>query len=219
MSDLEGPIIQLYINDTNFVSGGFTNDNPRLLAFLFDNSGINTVGTGIGHDLTVVLDQDIMNQHILNDYYESDLNSYQSGSINYPFYNLSEGEHTVRLKAWDVHNNSSDAELTFFVTSSLQLAIEHMLNYPNPAQSFTTFVFEHNRPDDLLDIRVDIFSLNGQLIKTLTNTVLSTGFRNKSISWQIDDSVERGIYVYRLSVTSQNDNSIAEKTEKLIIVR
>ena len=217
--DLEGPVIQLFMNDTNFIEGGYTDSNPRLLALLFDQSGINTVGTGIGHDLTVVLDQDLMNQHIVNDYYEADLNSYQSGSINYPFYNLPDGEHTIKLKAWDVHNNSSDAELTFFVTSSLQLGIEHMLNYPNPATSVTTFVFEHNRPDDLLDIRVDIFSLNGQLIKTLTKTVLSTGFRNKSISWSIDDSVERGIYIYRLSVISQNDNSIAEKTEKLIIVR
>jgi hypothetical protein len=80
-------------------------------------------------------------------------------------------------------------------------------------------MFEHNRPDDVLDIRIDIFSLNGQLIKTLSNSVVSTGFRNHSIVWNIDDSVERGIYIYKVSVTSKNDNTISEKTNKLIIVR
>ena len=107
----------------------------------------------------------------------------------------------------------------FFVTSSGELAITHILNYPNPCSSFTHFVFEHNRPDEMLDIRIDIFSLNGQLIKTISKSVMSTGFRDKSISWSIDNSIRRGIYIYRLSVKSQTDNSISEKTEKLIIVR
>ena len=66
------------MNDTNFVSGGYTNSEPQLLALLFDQSGINTVGTGIGHDLTAILDENIVGQFILNDYYESDLDSFQS---------------------------------------------------------------------------------------------------------------------------------------------
>ena len=219
ISDIYGPTIGLFMNDTNFVSGGYTNNDPELLALLFDESGINTVGTGIGHDLTVILDANTSNQYILNNYYESDLNSYQSGKVVYPFSNLSDGEHTLNFKAWDVHNNSSNAEINFFVTSSGELAITHILNYPNPCSSFTNFVFEHNRPDEMLDIRIDIFSLNGQLIKTISKSVMSTGFRDKSISWNIDDSIRRGIYIYRLSVKSQTDNSISEKTEKLIIVR
>ena len=110
-------------------------------------------------------------------------------------------------------------ELLFYVSSESELSLFDVLNYPNPSSSFTQFMFEHNRPDDVLDVRIDIFSLSGQLIHTLSNTIISTGFRNESMIWNIDDSVERGIYIYRVSVKSQNDNSISEKTEKLIILR
>ena len=217
--DLNGPSIQLFMNDTNFVSGGHTNNNPELLALLFDESGINTVGTAIGHDLTAILDNDIWGQYTLNDYYESDLNSFQSGKVVYPFSDLADGEHSLRFKAWDVHNNSSNVEISFFVTTSSTLAIEHLFNYPNPSSSFTNFVFEHNRPGEDLSITVDIFSLNGKLIKTLSKNTFSTGFRDESIVWNIDAGVSRGIYIYRLSVQSEFDESISQKTEKLIIVR
>ena len=217
--DFEGPVIELFLNDTNFVSGGYTNNSPTLLALLFDESGINTVGTGIGHDLTAVLNEDTWGQYILNDYYESDLNSYQSGHVRFPFSDLEDGEHSLKFKAWDVFNNSSEMELLFYVSSESELSLFDVLNYPNPSSSFTQFMFEHNRPDDVLDVRIDIFSLSGQLIHTLSNTIISTGFRNESMIWNIDDSVERGIYIYRVSVKSQNDNSISEKTEKLIILR
>tara|TARA_Y100000994_G_scaffold246867_1_gene251064 strand:- start:5538 stop:9368 length:3831 start_codon:yes stop_codon:yes gene_type:complete len=217
--DVDGPTIQLFMNDTNFVSGGYTNSSPELLALLFDVSGINTIGTGIGHNLTAVLDDDSWNQYILNDYYESDLNSFQSGQVRYPFFDLMDGDHTLTFKAWDVHNNSNSVDLSFFVTSSSELAIEHLFNYPNPASSFTNFVFEHNRPGEILDVRLDIFGLNGELVKTLSTNILSTGFRDQSITWNIDSSISRGIYIYRLSVQSGDDNSISQKTEKLIIVR
>ena len=217
--DVDGPSIQLFMNDTNFVSGGYTNNSPELLALLFDVSGINTIGTGIGHNLTVVLDDDSWNQYILNDYYESDLNSFQSGQVRYPFFDLMDGEHNLTFKAWDVYNNSNTVDISFFVTSSSDLAIEHLFNYPNPASSFTNFVFEHNRPGEELDLRLDIFGLNGELVKTLSTNILSTGFRDQSITWNIDSNVSRGIYIYRLSVQSNNDGSISQKTEKLIIVR
>lgn len=217
--DLEGPVIQLFLNDTSFVSGGYTNNSPTLLALLFDESGINTVGTGIGHDLTAVLNEDMWGQYILNDYYESDLNSYQSGHVRFPFSDLEDGEHSLKFKAWDVFNNSSEMEILFYVSSESELSLFDVLNYPNPSSSFTKFMFEHNRPDDVLDVRIDIFSLSGQLIHTLSNTIISTGFRNESMIWNIDDSVERGIYIYKVSVKSKNDDSISEKTEKLIILR
>jgi len=217
--DLDGPDIQLFIDDTNFVSGGYTNSNPNLLALLFDRSGINTIGLGIGHNIMATLDGDQDMQYVLNDYYESDLNSFQSGNVLYPFSQLSSGEHTLRLKVWDVYNNSSEKEIDFFVTSSNDLAIKHLLTYPNPASTFTQFVFEHNRSGDMLDITIDIYSLNGKLVKSLSKSVLSTGFRDESISWNIDSSIEKGIYVYKVLVQSQNDDMISEKSQKLIILR
>ena len=53
-----------------------------------------------------------------NDFYESDLNTYKSGSSkDITLSNISEGLHTLNFKVWDVYNNSND-RLSFVVSSS-----------------------------------------------------------------------------------------------------
>jgi hypothetical protein len=85
--DYTGPEISLYINNRNFSTGGLTNNSPVLLADIIDFSGINTVGNGIGHDITAVLDNNFSNPFILNEYYKSNLNSYSEGVVEFPFEN------------------------------------------------------------------------------------------------------------------------------------
>ncbi|NJO70408.1 MAG: hypothetical protein HC830_14990 [Bacteroidetes bacterium] len=60
------------MNDTNFVDGGMTNSSPVLLAHISDENGINTTGSGIGHDLVAGLDNIPTENYILNDYFEGD---------------------------------------------------------------------------------------------------------------------------------------------------
>ena len=84
---------------------------------------------------------------ILNDYYVADLNTFQQGVITYPYSGLSDGMHSVTVKVWDVYNNSSDASIDFLVVSSAELAVQHLLNYPNPFIDKTTFSFQYNQPD------------------------------------------------------------------------
>ena len=218
LSDEIGPEINLFMNDENFISGGYTNPTPTLLAKLFDDSGINTVGTGIGHDLTLILDENTSNQIILNEYYQSDLNSFKSGKVIFPFSELDEGSHTLTFKAWDVHNNSNSEFLEFFVISSNNIEIGELFNYPNPCSGFTNFIFEHNRPDELVEATLDIFSFDGNIVKSFNSSEISTGFRN-NVLWQINGSLKSGIYIYRLTLKSQFDDSITQKSDKLIIVR
>ncbi len=67
-NDLLGPKIRLYLNDEHFVSGGITDKNPTLLAYFEDESGINTTGSGIGHDISAIIDDDPNMQFTLNDF-------------------------------------------------------------------------------------------------------------------------------------------------------
>ena len=134
--DLEGPILDLFMCDSLFRNGGITDDSPNLLAYVEDESGINTVGSGIGHNIVATLDGS--KEFILNDYYEADLNNYRKGKINYPFYNLESGYHTLTLKVWDIHNNSSTATIEFMINGETEAT-----NYPNPFYNSTYFVFEH----------------------------------------------------------------------------
>lgn len=222
--DSDGPDLQLYMNDESFVFGGLTDESPNLLAIISDQSGINTVGSGIGHDLVAVLDDKNEDVVVLNDYYEADLNSYQQGRILYPFADLTEGLHTLKVKVWDVYNNSRESHTEFVVAASAGLALKHVLNYPNPFTSFTDFHFEHNRANDVLDVQVQIFTVSGRLVKTINTQVQTdSSFRESSIRWDgnddFGDNIGKGVYVYRLKVRAGSDQSTAEEIEKLVILK
>jgi hypothetical protein len=221
--DKIGPDIELFINDRSFVSGGITDANPVIFAELFDSSGINTVGNGIGHDIIAVLDDNTNNTFVLNDYYEADLNSYQSGKIQYPLSGLEPGEHKILFRVWDVYNNPSEMEIRFIVSESNNLQLSRVLNWPNPFTTYTEFQFEHNRASEPLDVQVQIFSVSGQIVKTINQRIQSTGNRVSGISWdgrdEYGDRIGKGVYVYKLKVRSGFDNAYSEKIEKLVILR
>ncbi len=220
--DVTGPTIGLFMNDDRFVPGGITNEDPLLFAKLFDQNGINTTGNSIGHDLVAVLDAETENEVVLNDHYEADLDTYQSGKVRYRYSDLAEGSHTLTLKAWDVYNNSSIRTTEFVVASSEELALEHVLNYPNPFTTHTEFFFEHNRPCSTLDVQVQVFTVAGRLVKTIDRMLTCEGFRAEPLAWDgLDDAGDklgRGVYVYRLKVATPEGDK-AEKFEKLVILR
>ncbi|MBN1253225.1 MAG: type IX secretion system sortase PorU [Bacteroidales bacterium] len=221
ITDEKGPEMEIYFNDESFVSGGITNDNPALLLFLKDESGINTTGNGIGHDIVATIDDDIQKQFILNDYYESNIDDYTSGTVNYNFSDLETGEHKLKIKAWDVYNNSAQDSIIFIVTENENFKIKHVLNYPNPFSTNTSFFFEHNRPNELLEILIQVFSVSGKLVKTIKTNALYSGFRSNAITWDSKDdfgnNIGRGVYFYKLSVRTQSGErtNVFEKLLKL----
>ncbi|MCO6500837.1 MAG: type IX secretion system sortase PorU [Vicingus serpentipes] len=221
-SDNEGPEIKLYMNDDNFVFGGMTDEHPTLLAYVNDLSGINMVGNGIGHDIVAILDDATETPFVLNDFYEADLNSYQKGTIRFPFEDLKEGRHKLTLKVWDVYNNSSEANIEFVVVKSGDIVLDRVYNYPNPFTTYTEFWFEHNQPGKTLYAQVQIFTVSGKLVKTLQQNVVNEGYRSTSITWdgldEYGDKIARGVYVYRLKVRAEN-YTVAEKYQKLVILR
>lgn len=220
--DNEGPTIDLYINNENFVSGGITDETPILIADVFDENGINTVGNGVGHDIVAVLDGETGNPIVLNDFYTADLDSYQSGQIRYNFAALEPGPHTLSLKVWDVNNNSAERTIEFVVQEQENIVLDHVLNYPNPFTTNTEFFFEHNQVCSQLDVQIQILTVAGNLVKTINETVQTQGFRSEGIAWNglddFGDQLAKGVYVYRLKVRTP-EGEIAEKLEKLVILR
>ena len=223
--DNSGPGINLFMNDENFVSGGITNENPTLLANLYDENGINTA-SGIGHDIIAILDGDETNVFKLNDYYSAAVDDYQRGSLSYPFRDLSPGLHTLTLKAWDVYNNSSTQDIQFIVfDKDDSLKLTNVLNYPNPFINYTEFWFSHNS-SDVLDVSIQIFTISGKLIKTIngqTNTNSNTTSSiSRDLTWDGTDDfgskIGKGVYVYNLKVRSNSTGMQAEKIEKLVIL-
>jgi hypothetical protein len=219
--DTVGPTIKLYINDANFVNGGTTDANPIVYAILTDSSGINTVGNGIGHDITVQLDNSNTEIYVLNSYYQAALDNYQSGTVFYPMTNLTPGKHTILFKAWDVYNNSSSATLDFVVEASTTFQLAHVLNYPNPFTTHTSFFFEHNCPCNELNVLVQIYTVTGKLIKTINTEMHTEGYRSTGIEWDgkddYNDRIGRGVYIYRVKVRNP-EGEIASHIDKLVIL-
>jgi hypothetical protein len=216
-----GPDINMFLNNENFIPGGLTNPEPILIANLFDESGINTVGSGVGQDITAVLNRNTQNAIVLNQFYEADLDSYQSGTIRYQLSTLEEGPYTLSLRAWDVFNNSNQKDIDFIVANDEEMVLDHVLNYPNPFTTRTEFMFEHNQAEPFLEVRLQIFTISGRLVKTILGTVASDGFRNEPIAWDgrddFGDRLARGVYIYKLRV-SNSTGKYAEKLEKLVIL-
>lgn len=216
-----GPEVGLFMNDTNFVSGGITDRDPFLLAFLNDDNGINT-SSGIGHDIAGILDGDETNPFILNDYYEAEEDDFTKGKVFFPLRDIAPGLHTLKVTAWDTYNNSAMNEIQFVVSESDGVELTRVLNYPNPFTTYTEFWFNHNRPFEPLDVQVQVMTVSGKVVWTKNQNLTTTGFTSREITWDGRDDfgqrLGKGVYVYKITVKSTLTNKSASKIEKLVIL-
>jgi len=219
-NDKDGPEIKAWLNDEKFVNASIVNQKPILILKLADSSGINTSGTGIGHDITAMLDNNSNQIFNLNNYYEADLDKYGQGYVRFQLPQLEPGIHTLRIKAWDILNNSSEYTLDFSVMNDDELVISHVLNYPNPFTTNTQFWFEHNKPGQDLFVQIHIFSLSGKVVKKLEKTINTAGNRSCDIDWNgrddFGDKIGRGVYIYRIKVFCSGTKP-RTVTEKMVI--
>lgn len=205
-SDTKGPDIRLFLNDTLFMNGGLSNEAPVLIAQLSDSSGINATGNSIGHDITLVIDEATNNQLVLNNYFSYRINSYQAGQLQFQLPVLLPGKHSLKLKAWDVLNNSNEASLDFWIAAQEKLTISAVRNFPNPFAGSTQFSFEHNQPNTNLLVEIFIADSQGRLVKQLAERVNSSGSRTVQLRWNGDTGfgrkLSRGTYFYRIIVST-----------------
>lgn len=219
--DYEGAELELYMNTRNFLDGGITDANPVLLADIFDFSGVNTVGNGIGHDITAVLDGNTATPYVLNDFYEAKKDDYTKGIIRFPLYNLEKGEHTLTLKVWDVFNNSTEATITFVVADENEFTISDYSTYPNPFSSNTDIYFQHNKVNQDLDVMLEIYSITGALVYRFQENYYDNGYRIGPVSWNGKDEyggqLSAGMYIAKLGVSS-SDGDFTSKSIRIILL-
>ncbi len=229
--DGTGPEIRLFLNDTTFTAGQTTPPNAELIVKLFDESGINTVGAGVGHEILLVVNGDESGAQDIGESFVSEPDSYQRGEIRRPITLTQAGPGTLSVRAWDVLNNSAAADLDFVVTEDEVLNLSNVYNYPNPMVSRTRFVFDHNQaPGTTARVRVRVYTLNGTPVKTInTEEALPSGLLTSGpvqILWDgLDDDLDRiatGIYLYQLRVevdAADGTTQTSEVVEKLAIIR
>ena len=218
--DIEGPEIRLFIDDTLFVNGGLTGQNPLLLAYVEDESGINTTGAGIGHDIMATLTGPTKSAYCLNDYFSAELGQPGKGNISYKLQNLADGDYSLTLKVWDVYNNSGTATIDFTVVNNSGMVIENAFNAPNPVTDETHFVFDHNQVGNNVKVDIYIYDIMGRWVTTLSEIVSGTSARITPIRWDGrgagGEILRNGIYVYRIVATNDYGET-ATLVSKLVL--
>lgn len=226
INDDDGPVVEVFMDSEDFISGGETSADPVLLVNLTDDLGINVTGNSIGHDLEAVLDEDTRNAIVLNDYYEANADDFRSGKVRFPLFGLEPGMHTITVRAWDVANNSATGKTEFVVAEDGEDAIRRVLNYPNPFTDFTCFQFDHTLIGQEVDAIVQIYTVNGRLVRTLTHPYpFSDGTvrRDDCIEWDglddYGDQLARGVYLYQVRLRGDGVNVVNSDLQKLVILK
>ena len=168
-----------------------------------------------------MLDGNTSNPYVLNDFYEAAKDDFTKGIINFPFYNLEKGEHTLTLKVWDVFNNSSEATISFVISDENEFTIADYITYPNPFSNSTDIYFQHNKPNQNLDIVLEIYSITGVLVKRFEETYNDDGYRVGPINWNGKDeyggNLSAGMYVAKLNIYTE-DGAFTSNSIRIILL-
>ena len=208
------PQIRLYMGDTNFRAGGITGSSPTLVAHLFDSAGINT-GSGLGHDITAVLDDNPGSLLVLNDLYQPDIADSRQGSIAYTLRDLAPGRHTLTLKAWNIFGLSTTATTHFTVRGADTLAFSDFVCTPNPATTTAHISLRTNQPDRIATAELQIYNARGQMVFSITPTVSAQGYILGPVHWDVSQ-VPPGLYLARMLMTDQSGDT-HQATAKCIV--
>jgi hypothetical protein len=219
-NDSIGPSVYCYLNSPSFVDGGTVNSTPYFVAQVTDKDGINASGSGIGHNMELIIDGDMQKTYDLNGNFTFDFGSYTSGSTYYYIPELTEGNHQLKFRVWDILNNSSTAVLNFRVARGLQPDIYSVSCTNNPAMTETTFIVTHNRTGSNVDVGIDVFDMSGRMLWQYDESGVSTGSAY-TVSWDLTVDggrrLQTGVYLYRVRMSSDG-SSYTSKAKKLIII-
>ena len=215
-----GPSIYCYLNSTSFTNGSTVNATPYFYAELSDKDGINAAGSGIGHDLELIVDGEMTRTYNLNNEFQYSFGDYHSGTVGYSLPALEAGPHKLIFRAWDVLNNASTAELSFMVDPQQEPSISSVICTKNPATTSTTFIINHDRAGSQMDVVLEIFDFSGRKLWEHAESGLSTD-QTYTLDWDLTTSsgsrLKTGVYLYRVLVSS-NGSSQASEAHKLIII-
>ena len=221
--DEAGPEIRyLYLNDTTFTDGGQVNPTPLFVASLWDRSGINITGSSIGHDMMLIIDNQIAKSYTLNDYYQLSGDEGE-GLVIFSIPELEPGVHTAEFKVWDVLNNSTTQTFSFEVVEDYEPQLTKLYAAPTPARSQVTFYLQHNLPESQLDVKIEVFDMAGRLRWSHEERGSSEAFRSYQVTWDLMGNggarMRPGIYIYRASLTAGKSETVTDANKMVILAQ
>ena len=221
VNDGEGPEIEILFDDAAYQNAYLVGPQPKLIVKLSDETGINTTGTGVGHKMEGILNEDESKPLDFTNYFTGDLDAGgKSGQINYKFSNLNQGDYNLLVKAWDVFNNFSSEDSYFTVVNDDELVIRDVYNYPNPFKLKTTFTFQQNlaKPRDVM---IKVYTIAGRMIKEIEEKNINQKF--VKINWNGRDTdgdvLANGTYLYKIAVKTVDGEYSGSVIGKMAVIK
>lgn len=219
ISDQQGPLIKGYLDTAIFRNGDPVKQEPMLYIELSDVSGINLTG-GLGHEIIVVVDEDPRKTYVLNDLFIPTSGN-QSGTILFRLPALSEGKHTLRIRAWDVFNNSSSYKIDCVVRINRAVNINTLRTIPNPVSGQAIFSISMDGPTQGAMLQLDLFTIGGQSVRSFSHTINEPALRFKELMWDGRDergnALGSGLYVFILRIKTK-DGVWTQKQGRLVVL-
>jgi hypothetical protein len=219
-SDLSGPVIEaMYLNSESFEEGGNVNETPFFVAKVADKMGINMTGSGLGHQISICIDNNPQWTYNLNDYYTPE--SITNGWVGFSIPALPSGKHELVFRVWNIVNRSSTDTLHFNVVKGLKPEIYTIIARPNPAKEYTQFYLEHDRPESPMEVEIRIYDLMGRSIWSQVETGSSAYLKSYPVQWNLTDKagnrVSPGVYIYQATIKTSGGKE-AVKSKKIVVM-
>lgn len=219
VADDTPPVIEsMYLNHGSFTDRSVVNSTPMLLAKVSDDKGLNMSVSGIGHQMSLRID-DSINFSDLISYFTPSADGSPSGDIAYQLPELEKGAHTATLKVWDVGGNSSTASIDFVVDPTAAPKLFEVYTDSNPASVDVNFYVSHDRPDAMLTVRIEVYDIAGHPVWSDTSRGRADMFVTSPVNWNLTDvgghRVTTGVYVYRATVITDATDSIPSSSSSI----
>lgn len=138
----------------------------------------------------------------------------QSFKIEYNPKNLEDGIYTLRVQGVDASGNKSSVqfyEIHFQVIN--ESTITHFLPYPNPFSTQTRFVFTLTGSEIPDQIKIQIMTISGKIVREITQDELGPiriGNNISDYAWngrdEFGDLLANGVYLYRVILKSNGED-------------
>lgn len=225
ITDTTPPLIEhCYLNNPSLKDNFIVGTTPLLVAKVFDINGINITGGGVGHDISLVIDNRFDLSYNLNNYYTASETEAGKGEIIYMLPQLDEGDHTATLTVWDVFNNVTRHSFKFRVNKDLPPSATEARLYPNPSKRGEPINFElyTDNPGENLQAYIEVFDFTGKRVSISEEIQVQAGINAPiQLSWTPTTSygttIASGHYLYRWTIIGTNGKS-ATNTGKMLIV-
>jgi len=206
-----------YASDNGFSNTVFFVDDGK--AYISDKDGINMTGSGIGHDIEALIDNNELTTYSLNSYFIPTTGDYTSGRVEFSIPALPDGRHTLTMRAFDILNNPSTSTIEFYVNNGEKPKI-FSLNVNSATSDEVLFTIENDRPQTNMTVHLEIFDISGRMVyKTAAKDFNSSS--TYTFSWNMsenDSHLVPGVYIVKAGISTA-DGPKATEAKKFIVVR